>query len=226
MREWTSALSLPASTYSSRCRQLTSSYRSRFRSWSCRFGVPTGSLHSVFKWLTLSLFAYVASALLARPEWADVLRGSLIPTLRLDTAFLATLVAILGTTISPYLFFWQASQEVEEELAQGRRRIGQRRGATDHELSDAAWDVNAGMLFSNVVMYFIILASAATLHQAGRTDIQTAAEAAEALRPLAGNAATVLMALGLIGTGVLAVPILTGSSLRRLRSVRAAAGPG
>jgi Mn2+/Fe2+ NRAMP family transporter len=122
------------------------------------------------------------------------------------------LVVILGTTISPYLFFWQASQEVEEEISRGRKRLWQRQGTTDDELKYAFWDVNTGMLFSNLVMYFIILATAATLHQAGRTDINSAADAAEALRPLAGDAATVLMALGLIGTGLLAVPILTGSA--------------
>jgi NRAMP (natural resistance-associated macrophage protein)-like metal ion transporter len=165
-----------------------------------------------FKWLTLSLFAYIASAFFARPEWGDVLRGTLLPTLHLDRASLAMLVAVLGTTISPYLFFWQASQEVEEEIARGRKRLWQRQGATDHELTYAFWDVNIGMLFSNTVMYFIILATAATLYQSGKTDIATAADAAAALRPLAGDSATVLMALGLIGTGILAVPILTGTA--------------
>jgi len=125
---------------------------------------------------------------------------------------LATLVALLGTTISPYLFFWQASQEVEEKRALTRKRLWTRHGCTDAELSYAAWDVNTGMLFSNVVMYFIILASAATLNRAGLTNIQTAADAAEALRPLAGNAASLLLTLGLVGSGFLAVPILTGSS--------------
>jgi Mn2+/Fe2+ NRAMP family transporter len=165
-----------------------------------------------FKWLTLALFAYIASAFFARPDWGNVLKGTFLPTFRFDSTFLAALVAILGTTISPYLFFWQASQEVEEEVSRGRKRLWQRRGATDAELKFAFWDVGVGMLFSNVVMYFIILATAATLHRAGKTGISTAADAAEALRPLAGDAATVLMALGLIGTGLLAVPILTGSA--------------
>jgi NRAMP (natural resistance-associated macrophage protein)-like metal ion transporter len=165
-----------------------------------------------FKWLTLALFAYIGSAFFARPDWGDVLRGTLLPTIHFDRTFLAMLVAVLGTTISPYLFFWQASQEVEEEIARGRKHLWQRKGATDDELKYAFWDVSIGMLFSNVVMYFILLASAATLHQAGKTNIETAAEAAEALRPLAGNAATIFMALGLIGTGLLAVPILTGSA--------------
>src|SRR5262249_8164577 len=119
---------------------------------------------------------------------------------------------ILGTTISPYLFFWQASQEVEEEISIGRRTLQSRHGATDRELREAGIDVIIGMFFSNVVMYFIILATAATLFRAGKTDIQSAAEAAGALRPLAGDAAYALLALGLIGAGFLAVPILTGSS--------------
>jgi NRAMP (natural resistance-associated macrophage protein)-like metal ion transporter len=166
----------------------------------------------VFKWLTLSLFAYVGSALCAGADLGSVLRGTLLPTFRLDGPFLALLVALLGTTISPYLFFWQASQEVEEEVVLGRTQLRQRRGASDAELRWARWDVGLGMFFSNLVMYFIILATAATLHRVGRTDIGDAAEAAEALRPLAGEAATVLMALGLIGTGLLAVPVLTASA--------------
>lgn len=166
---------------------------------------------SIFKWLTLSLFAYIGAAILAKPEAVSVLRGTFLPTIRLDGHFLAMLVALLGTTISPYLFFWQANQEVEEEIAQGRERIKDRHGATDAELRHASWDILTGMLLSNVVMYFIILGTAATLHRSGQTDINSAADAAVALRPLAGNAAEFLMALGLIGTGILAVPILTTS---------------
>jgi Mn2+/Fe2+ NRAMP family transporter len=122
------------------------------------------------------------------------------------------LVAILGTTISPYLFFWQASQEVEEERAQGRRTVAQRRGATVHELRDARLDVNTGMFFSNLVMYFIILATGATLHRAGINQIESSRQAAEALRPLAGDGAYVLFALGIVGTGLLAIPVLAGSA--------------
>ncbi|HEU5438583.1 MAG TPA: divalent metal cation transporter [Ktedonobacterales bacterium] len=165
----------------------------------------------VFKWLTLALFAYVAATFFARPAWGEVLHATLVPTLRLDRTFVATVVAILGTTISPYLFFWQASDEVEEEVSAGRTTLRQRKGATRAELTYARWDVLAGMLVSNLVMYFIILATAATLFKAGKTDIQSATDAAQALRPLAGNAAAVLLAVGLIGSGVLAVPILTGS---------------
>ncbi len=135
-----------------------------------------------------------------------------MPRLRFSQEYLSTLVAILGTTISPYLFFWQASQEVEEEKALGHRTLRQRRGATLDDLYYAAWDVNIGMFFSNFVMYFIILATAATLHRAGHTEIRTAADAALALKPLAGEAAYLLFTLGLIGSGFLAVPILTTSS--------------
>jgi NRAMP (natural resistance-associated macrophage protein)-like metal ion transporter len=166
----------------------------------------------IFKWLTLALFAYIGAAIFARPDWGEVLRNTLIPTLTFDKHFLTTVVAILGTTISPYLFFWQASQEVEEEVSMGRKRLWQRKGASDSELEYAAWDVNIGMAFSNVVMFFIILATGATLFRAGKTDIQSATDAAQALRPLAGDASGVLLAIGLIGAGILAVPILTGSA--------------
>ena len=166
----------------------------------------------IFRWLTLSLLAYIGAAFLANPDWSQVVRGTFVPTFKLDSDYLSMLVAILGTTISPYLFFWQASQEVDEQKEMGRKQLWQRQGATRSELKDAAWDVNAGMFLSNVVMYFIILATAATLHQSGDTKIDTATQAAEALRPIAGQGAFVLMALGLIGTGILAVPILTGSA--------------
>ena len=164
------------------------------------------------KWLTGVLLAYVVAALLAKPDWWPALRASVVPSLRWDALYVATFVGVLGTTISPYLFFWQASQEVEEEKARGRRTSAQRRGATDHELADARLDVNTGMFFSNLVMYFIILATASTLHRAGIFEIETAREAAQALRPLAGDAAYILFAFGLIGTGVLAVPVLAGSA--------------
>ena len=165
----------------------------------------------IFKWLTLTLFAYIVAAFLARPHWGEVLKATVIPTIRFDHVYLMTLVAILGTTISPYLFFWQASQEVEEELKMGRATLAEREGATDSEIKIAKIDVDVGMVFASIVFYFVILASAATLHVTGKTDIQTATEAAQALRPLSGGA-TILFALGLIGCGFLAVPVLTGSS--------------
>ena len=166
----------------------------------------------VFKWLTLALFAYILSAFFAKPDWRLVLKGTLLPTVRFDRQFLTVLVGILGTTITPYLFFWQADQEVEEEISMGRRTLLQRLGATSAELKYAGWDVAGGMLFSNLVMYFIILATASTLFTGGDTTIQSAIQAAQALRPFAGNAAYLLWAPGLIGAGVLCVPILTGSA--------------
>jgi NRAMP (natural resistance-associated macrophage protein)-like metal ion transporter len=166
----------------------------------------------VFKWLGLALFAYIGSSFFAKPDIGEVLRGTFIPTFSFNSIFLTTLVAILGTTISPYLFFWQASQEVEEKIEMGRTTLREREGATKKELKYAAWDTIIGMFFSNVVMYFIILTTAATLFKAGKTNIESATEAAQALRPLAGDAAYFLLALGLIGAGFLAVPILTGSA--------------
>jgi Mn2+/Fe2+ NRAMP family transporter len=134
------------------------------------------------------------------------------PVVRWDAYFVTTLVGIFGTTISPYLFFWQASQEVEEERAKGRRTLAQRRGATEHELRDARLDVTTGMCFSNLVMYFIILATASTLYRSGHRYIETSGQAAEALRPLAGDLAYLLFSLGVIGTGLLAIPVLAGSA--------------
>jgi NRAMP (natural resistance-associated macrophage protein)-like metal ion transporter len=165
----------------------------------------------IFKWLTLVLFAYIITAFLARPDWRAVLHYTFIPHLEWSRSYLAVLVGILGTTISPYLFFWQAAQQVEEERARGKLTLAQRRGATNEELGAATTDVVTGMLLSNLVMYFIILTTAATLHAHGVSNITTAKEAAEALRPLAGPGAYWLFTLGIIGTGMLAVPVLAGS---------------
>jgi Mn2+/Fe2+ NRAMP family transporter len=167
---------------------------------------------NVFKWLTLSLFTYIGATFLAKPDFDVVLKATFIPEVRFDHDYLLTLVAILGTTISPYLFFWEASEEVEEEFSEGRKRLMQRKGATDAELNQAKWDTLVGMFFCNIVFYFVILAAAATLHASGKTDIQTAVDAAQALRPLVGSAATYLFAIGIIGSGFLAVPVLAGSS--------------
>ncbi len=174
----------------------------------------------IFKWLTLILFAYVVAAFLARPDWGAVLRATFLPRVEVSSAFLATFVGILGTTISPYLFFWQASQEVEDERAQGKATVKERQGATDDELRTARTDVFTGMFFSNLVMYFIILTTAATLHAHGKTHIDTARQAAEALRPLAGKGAYLLFTLGLIGTGMLAVPVLAGSAAYAVAEAR------
>jgi NRAMP (natural resistance-associated macrophage protein)-like metal ion transporter len=170
------------------------------------------TLARVFKWLTLVLFAYVAAAFLARPDWSEVLRATFTPRLAFDKDYLMTLVGILGTTISPYLFFWQAAEEVEEEKAEGKMSVGRRMGASDEELRAARNDVAVGMTVSTIVFYFIILTTGATLFAAGQRDVQTAQQAAEALRPLAGDAAYLLFAFGLIGTGFLGVPVLAGSA--------------
>ncbi|HXR26325.1 MAG TPA: divalent metal cation transporter, partial [Candidatus Baltobacteraceae bacterium] len=174
-----------------------------------------GSYHlieTVFKWLAVALVAYLGAAVFAKPDVAQVLAGTLIPTIRLDPRYVGILVALLGTTISPYLFFWQASQEVEEQISIGRRHLRQRQGASRFELKYALWDTTAGMVFAEVVAYSIILATGATLFVAGKTDITSATDAAQALRPIAGDASALLLAVGLIGAGVLAVPILTGSA--------------
>jgi Mn2+/Fe2+ NRAMP family transporter len=164
------------------------------------------------KWLSAVLLAYIASAVLAGPDWLAALAASLIPRVQWTSEYVTTVVAILGTTISPYLFFWQASLEVEEDRRRGRTTLAARRGVTELELRDARLDVNTGMGFSNLVMYFIILATATTLHQAGHRDITSSRQAAEALRPLAGDAAYLLFGVGLIGAGLLAIPVLAGAA--------------
>jgi NRAMP (natural resistance-associated macrophage protein)-like metal ion transporter len=166
----------------------------------------------VFKWLTLTLFAYVLAAFLAHPPWREVLYATFVPHITLDSTYVTTIVAILGTTISPYLFFWQADEEVEEEARVGRVRLARRYGATDAEIRREKFDTVVGMLLCNVVFYFVILAAASTLHTSGQTNISSATEAAQALEPLAGRLATVLFAVGLIGAGLLAVPVLAGSA--------------
>jgi len=166
-------------------------------------------LRNVFRVLAIALLAYVGSALLAHPDKAAVLRGSFIPTIRFDKNFLTMIVAVIGTSLSAYLYTWQSNEEVEEKIAAGKRRLWQRRGASRSELRQSMWDIVFGMFFSNVVMYFIILSTAATLFKVGKTDINTAAQAAQALQPLAGNAAGLLFALGVIGVGFLAVPVMT-----------------
>jgi Mn2+/Fe2+ NRAMP family transporter len=169
--------------------------------------------------MTLVLLAYVITAFFAHVHWREAMRSTFLPGITWSPDYLAMLLGILGTTISPYLFFWQASQEVEEERALGRN-LAQRRGATNVELHRLGVDVMTGMFASNLIMFFIILTTAATLHAHG-TKIQTAREAAEALRPLAGPAAYWLFTLGLIGTGMLGVPVLAGSSAYALAEAAA-----
>ncbi len=166
----------------------------------------------IMKWLAAVLFAYVITAFIAGPDWWSVLRDTFIPSWPRNHAAWENLVAVLGTTISPYLFFWQASQEVEEEKAMGRRMLVQRRGAAKHEIIDRKLDVGIGTFFSNFVMYFIILTTALTLHRHGITNIESSKQVAEALQPLAGTLAYLLYTVGIIGVGFLAIPTLAGSA--------------
>jgi NRAMP (natural resistance-associated macrophage protein)-like metal ion transporter len=166
-------------------------------------------IRDIFRWLALALLAYIGSAILAKPELLPIIKGTLIPTIHFNREFFTMLVAVIGTTLSAYLFSWQSNQEVEEDISMGRRRLSDRKGTTDAELRHSARDITSGMLFSNVIMYFIILSTAATLFKVGKTDINSAAEAAQALQPLAGKAAGLLFAIGVIGVGFLAVPVMT-----------------
>jgi Mn2+/Fe2+ NRAMP family transporter len=167
---------------------------------------------NVLKWLVLVLFAYPVTAFVVGADWGQVLYDTPIPSIPHTRNGWATLVAILGTTISPYLFFWQASEEVEEEKSAGQSTLAQRRGATSEELRLRNIDVSVGAFFSNIVMFFIILTTAITLNRHGITNIETARQAAEALRPFAGNFAATVFTLGIVGVGFLAVPTLAGSA--------------
>ena len=166
----------------------------------------------VLKWLVLVLFAYPVTAFVVGANWGQVLHATLIPSMPHSKNEWATLVAILGTTISPYLFFWQTSEEVEEEKSAGQRTLAQRRGATPEELELRNIDVGVGAFFSNMVMFFIILTTAITLNRHGLVNIETSRQAAEALRPFAGNFAATLFTLGIVGVGFLAIPTLAGSA--------------
>jgi NRAMP (natural resistance-associated macrophage protein)-like metal ion transporter len=167
---------------------------------------------SVLKWLCLTLFAYVITAFLIVSDWKSLLHDTFLPSWPHGHEAWSTLVAILGTTLSPYLFYWQASQEVEEEKAKGRRMLIQRQGATSKEITVRKIDVGIGTFASNLVMYFIIVVTAVTLHKHGITKIETSRQAAEALRPLAGQFAYLLYTAGVIGVGFLAIPVLAGSA--------------
>lgn len=167
---------------------------------------------AVIKWATLSLFAYVAVVFAAHVPWSTALMRTLVPVLRFDSAHAMALVAILGTTISPYLFFWQSGQEVEEQHRRHVKPLGVTPRSAGPELRRIRTDTIVGMGFSNLIALFIIFATAATLHAHGVTDIQTSSQAAEALRPIAGQGAFALFAMGIIATGMLAVPVLAGSA--------------
>jgi NRAMP (natural resistance-associated macrophage protein)-like metal ion transporter len=164
------------------------------------------------KWLALILFAYILSAILAHPNWHTVFRNAIVPHLEFNKTQVLLICAILGTTITPYLFFWQTSQEIEEEIAIGQTTIKQRQGSTPEEMKKMRIDVWSGMFLSNVVMFFIIAACASVLFTHGITNINSAAQAAQALRPFAGNATFWLFALGILGMGLLAIPVMAGAS--------------
>jgi NRAMP (natural resistance-associated macrophage protein)-like metal ion transporter len=167
---------------------------------------------NVLKWLVLVLFAYPITAFVVGADWTKVARATLVPSMPHTRDEWSTLVAILGTTISPYLFFWQASEEVEEEKAAGQSTLAKRRGATPKELELRNFDVGVGAFFSNMVMFFIILTTAITLNRHGITHIETTRQAADALRPLAGKFAATLFTVGIVGVGFLAIPTLAGST--------------
>jgi NRAMP (natural resistance-associated macrophage protein)-like metal ion transporter len=175
--------------------------------------IPYQSYVRVLKWLTLSLLAYVAVAFSVQIDWAEALAQSLTPTISLNADFVSVVVAVFGTTISPYLFFWQASQEVEELRAgKGASLLKEDPHRAQRHLRRIKIDTYIGMGFSNLIAFFIILSAAATLHVAGITQIQTSAQAAQALRPIAGDFSFLVFSLGIIGTGLLAVPVLAGST--------------
>lgn len=168
---------------------------------------------AVLKWLTLSLFAYVAALAFAEVSWKDAIAGALLPQIGWNADFLTTVVAILGTTISPYLFFWQASEEAEEQrIDRTKRPLIEKHYGARREFSRIRADTIAGMAFSNLIALSIIVTAAATLNPSGKTDIQSSAEAAEALRPIAGPLAEAIFALGIVGTGLLAIPVLAGAT--------------
>jgi len=164
------------------------------------------------KWLALVLFAYILSAILAHPDWHTVINHSIVPHITFSKNQLLLICAILGTTITPYLFFWQTSQEIEEEIAVGQTTLKSRTGSAPAEIKKMRVDVWSGMFLSNVVMFFIIAACASVLFSHGVTNISTAAQAAQALRPFAGNATFWLFAIGIIGMGLLAIPVMAGAS--------------
>jgi len=175
--------------------------------------LPYQRLAPVLKWLTLSLFAYVAVVFTVNIPWRELFIATIVPPLEYTREYFMVLVGVLGTTISPYLFFWQASQEVEEQrMTRGETPLRDSpQNARDH-LRRIRFDTWLGMLFSNAIAFFIMLTAAVTLHTAGITNIQSSSQAAEALRPIAGNFAFLLFAAGIIGTGLLAVPVLAGSA--------------
>jgi NRAMP (natural resistance-associated macrophage protein)-like metal ion transporter len=175
--------------------------------------IPYSTYAKYLKWLTISLFAYVGVVFFVRVPWRGVLRATLIPHIQLTKAYLTALIAVLGTTISPYLFFWQASQEVEEvKNNRGEKSLKRAPIQAKQQLGRIRIDTYAGMAFSNIVAFFIILTAASTLHVQGITEISSSAQAATALEPLAGRFAFILFVCGIVGTGLLAIPVLAASA--------------
>ena len=174
--------------------------------------VPYRRLAPILKWLTLTLFVYVAAAFTVHIPWARVLHDLVVPQVVSGAAFWMMIVAILGTTISPYLFFWQASQEVEEMRLHGVTAGGESRDTLKRAKRRMRFDTVVGMVFSNGIAFFVMLMGAVVLHAGGATDVQTASQAAQALRPLAGDFAFMLFSFGIIATGLLAVPVLASSA--------------
>jgi Mn2+/Fe2+ NRAMP family transporter len=174
--------------------------------------IPYHHYAGYLKLLTLVLLFYVGAAFTVRIPWGEVLVSTFVPKVSLDRAFLLTVVAVFGTTISPYLFFWQASQEAEESRLSHRHMHRVKRRPKEDYFTHISIDTWVGMFFSNLVAFFIIVTTAATLHAHGVTNIDTASQAAEALRPIAGDLTFILFAAGIVGTGLLAVPVLAGSA--------------
>jgi len=175
--------------------------------------VPYRRYAQLLKWSTLVLFVYVATALVIQVPWKPVLTGAFIPSITFSNSYLTALTAVFGTTISPYLFFWQASAEVQaQQAAPGEKPLKHAPHQAKAQLEPMRADTYLGMAFSNVIAFFIILDTAAVLHAHGITDIQTTTQAAQALRPLAGELAFLLFSIGIIGTGLIAIPVLAGSA--------------
>ena len=175
--------------------------------------IPYQTYSGILKWMTLSLFTYVGTIFVVQINWPEVVRGTFIPTISFKGDSLAALIAVLGTTISPYLLFWQAGEEVEQMGSEPKEKpLKKAPQQAPEQLQRIKIDTYVGMAFSNLIAYFIILTAAATLHTHGKTEINSAAEAAEALRPIAGPLAALLFSLGVVGTGLLALPVLGGSA--------------
>lgn len=172
---------------------------------------PYRFIASKLKWLTFALFAYIGSALITKQDWGQIIFSTFVPHLNFDRTSLTILVALLGTTISPYLFFWQTTEEVEERKETEKQKH-KKLIVTKHELKNIREDVNLGMFLSNLVMFAIIATTASTLYRFGINEIETAEQAAQALEPIAGRASSLLFTLGIVGTGLLAIPVLAGSA--------------